>query len=85
MNFMGVGLPEVAVIMLVAFLVLGPTRSIGMARKAGTLIRDLRRSFSEVAAAVSLEQEEQSRSPWKPKPPPDTGEDASPNSGNERP
>ena len=62
MNLMGMGMPEIAVIMLVAFLVLGPSRSITMARTAGKLMRDLRRTFSEVTAAVSMDPREQPRS-----------------------
>ena len=59
MNVMGIGLPELAVIFLVAFLVLGPGRTISMARTAGKLFGDLKRTFSEVAAAASLEEREQ--------------------------
>ena len=58
MNFMGIGVAEFAVIFLVAFLVLGPNRSIGMARSAGKVLADLRRTFSDVAAAASLEESE---------------------------
>ena len=57
MNFMGIGLAELAVIFLVAFLVLGPNRSIGMARSAGKVLGDLRRTFNDVAAAASLEEQ----------------------------
>ncbi len=59
MNLAGVGLPEMAVIFLVAFLVLGPTRAIGMARSAGKVLGDLKRTFNEVAAAASMEQGDQ--------------------------
>ena len=61
MNIMGVGLMEVAVILLVGFLVLGPGRSIDMARRTGKVLGDLRRTFSEVTDAIS--QEERQRSP----------------------
>ena len=64
MNFMGIGLPEIGVILLVAFLVLGPNRSISMARSAGKLLSDLRRTFNQVAAAASLEQDEQAPPRW---------------------
>ena len=60
MNFMGMGLMELAVILLVAFLVLGPSKSIDLARTAGKVIRDVRRSFADLAAAVDLEQQDQS-------------------------
>ncbi len=62
MNFVGIGLLEVAVIFLVAFLVLGPNRSIDMARTVGKVLGDLRRTFSEVAAAANLEELEQTAS-----------------------
>ena len=55
MNFMGMGIPELGVIMLVAFLVLGPSRTIDMARKAGKVLGDLRRSFGDVTSAMSME------------------------------
>jgi len=71
MNFMGMGLAEIAVVLVVAFLVLGPNRTINLARTAGKLLADLRRTFSEVAAAVSLEEKGQaasSSSPWESRP-----------------
>ena len=68
MNIMGVGLMEVAVILLVGFLVLGPGRSIDMARRTGKVLGDLRRTFSEVTDAIS--QEERQRSPGAPPPSP---------------
>ena len=58
MNFMGMGIPEVGVILLVAFLVLGPGRSIDMARNAGKLLGDLRRSFNDVTRAVTIEADQ---------------------------
>ncbi len=57
MNFMGVGLLEILVIFLVAFLVLGPSRSISTARSAGKFLSTMRRTFNDVAAAASLEEE----------------------------
>ena len=63
MNFMGMGLAEIAVVMVVAFLVLGPNRTINLARTAGKILADLRRTFNEVAAAVSLEEKGQAASP----------------------
>ena len=65
MNFMGMGVMEIAVILLVAFLVLGPSKSIDMARTAGKMVRDLRRSFADIAAAVDLEHLDQPASPRK--------------------
>ena len=62
MNIMGMGIPELGVIMLVAFLVLGPGRAIDMARSAGKIMGDLRRSFGEVTSAMTVESMEQGSS-----------------------
>ena len=58
-NVMGMGVMELGVVFLIAFLVLGPSRSIDMARSAGKLIGDLRKSFNDVMEAVNLEQEQE--------------------------
>ena len=55
MNIMGMGIPELGVILLVAFLVLGPGRAIDMARSSGKIMGDLRRSFGDVASAMTVE------------------------------
>ena len=56
MNFMGMGSVEIAVIFLVAFLALGPAKSIEMARNAGKFVREMQRTFREMMASVDLEQ-----------------------------
>ena len=56
MNFMGMGIMELAVIFMVSFLVLGPSKSIDMARTAGKVIRDLRSAMSDLTSAVDLDQ-----------------------------
>ena len=66
MNIMGVGFLELVVVLLVAFLVLGPARSVEMAKKSGKVLGDLRRTFSEVTTAVSMEQGQHSA--WPPPP-----------------
>lgn len=55
---LGVGPLEIGVILLIAFLVLGPSTSIDMARKVGKVVRDLRGSFTDIAAAVDLKKDE---------------------------
>ena len=65
MNLMGMGILEIGVVMVVAFLVLGPSRTIDTARTAGRLLRDLRRSFSEVMAALDIERDQQSGPPGR--------------------
>lgn len=54
MNFFGVGIMELAIIFLVAFLVMGPLKTIQMARSAGKLIGDLRRTVNDISSAVDL-------------------------------
>ena len=72
MNLMGMGLPEMAVVLLIAFLVLGPGKSIEMARTVGKIVGELRRSFSELTAAVTLEEgQERESSAARPTPGPD--------------
>ncbi len=89
MNFMGMGMPEMGVVMLIAFLVLGPSRSIDMARTVGKVVRDLKRTFNEVAAAASLDQKEQllsrqeSSPPEKPEKPEKPDEPDEPDEPNE--
>ncbi len=61
MNFMGVGFMELLVILLVAFIVLGPGRSIDMARRTGKVLGDLRRSFTDVTDAITVEDRQRAR------------------------
>ena len=56
---MGMGIMELAVVFLIAFLVLGPSRSIDTARSAGKLIGELRRSFNDVMEAMNLERDQE--------------------------
>ena len=58
MNFLGMGMFELAAIFLVAFLVLGPIKSVEMARTAGKVLGDLRRTFNEVVAATTLDADD---------------------------
>jgi Sec-independent protein translocase protein TatA len=50
------GAVELAVVLVVAFLVLGPGKSIELARGLAKTWRDLRRTFSEAASALDLEE-----------------------------
>jgi Sec-independent protein translocase protein TatA len=80
-NFLGVGLVEVAVILLVGFLVLGPSRSIDMARAGGRLVRNLRSVLDDVTTAVDLEQGDPPDSGGAPPPRPDPGDAPTPRNG----
>jgi Sec-independent protein translocase protein TatA len=66
MNFMGIGSMELLVILLVAFLVVGPGRSIEMARRTGKLLGDLRRGFSDVTEAITVEERQRAHSQQPP-------------------
>jgi len=54
MNFMGMGILELSVIFLVTFLVMGPSKSIEMARTTGRVLRDIRRVFNDMASSIDL-------------------------------
>ncbi len=66
MNFMGMGMMELAVVLLVAFLVMGPGRSIDMAKRTGKILGDLRRTFGEVTDAISTEERQRTSSQQPP-------------------
>ena len=61
MNIMGIGALELAVILLVAFLVLGPGKSIDMAKRTGKVLGDLRRAFGDVTDAISNEERQRAQ------------------------
>ena len=93
MNFFGVGFLELTVIFLVAFLVMGPGKSIEMARTAGKLLGELRRTLNEMTAAANLNPDNPppagppaNSAPPSPEPPPPPGAvpTTGPGDGNEQ-
>ncbi len=54
MNVFGVGAPELLVILLVAFIALGPGKTIEVARTIGRMTREARRAFNDIVDAASL-------------------------------
>jgi Sec-independent protein translocase protein TatA len=76
MNFMGMGFVELLVIFLVAFLALGPGKSVEMARNIGKFVRDVQRTFQEISSTVRLEDLEQDR-PQSPQEPGNPGDSTS--------
>ena len=75
MNLFGMGFLELAVIFLVTFLVMGPAKTIQMARSTGKLLGDIRKSVNDMSAAVNLNTENPVSSvnpnpPKAPEPPP---------------
>ena len=49
---MGVGFMELLVIALVAIIVLGPGKAIDMARSAGKMVGEVRRSFTDLSSTL---------------------------------
>ncbi|MFH1559913.1 MAG: twin-arginine translocase TatA/TatE family subunit [Chloroflexota bacterium] len=56
MDFLGIGPIELLVIALIAFLFLGPERMMEMARSLGKIMRDVRRTTSELPSLLSLDE-----------------------------
>lgn len=65
MDFMGVGPPELLVVMVIALLVLGPRRLARTARFAGRKVREMRDLGGEFTRALldEAEDEPESRKP----------------------
>ena len=77
--FFGMGIQEIFVIMLVAFLVLGPGKTMNMAKGAGKILGEVRRSMAEISKVMDidpqtmdLEARNQTGAPRR-KDPPDEG------------
>ena len=49
---MGIGFLELLVIVLVAVIVLGPAKAIDMARSAGKMVGEVRRSFTDLSSTL---------------------------------
>ena len=54
MNIFGIGTMELAVILLVAIIALGPGKTMDTARTLGRIMREARRAFTEVMDAAAL-------------------------------
>ncbi len=63
MNLFGVGSLEIIIILLVAFLVLGPNQLLGVAKGLGKVMRELRNATGQFARM--LEEEGQEEEPSK--------------------
>ncbi len=55
MNFMGMGTLEILIVLLIAFVFLGPERMVDAARVMGKLVRDARRMIGELPR-IDLEE-----------------------------
>ena len=54
MNVFGIGGLEIVVILLVAFVALGPGKTIEVARTIGRVVREARSTFADIMDAASL-------------------------------
>ncbi len=63
MNLLGVGSLEIIIILLVAFLVLGPNQLLGVAKGLGKVMRELRNATGQFTRM--LEEEGQEEEPSK--------------------
>ena len=57
MDFLGIGLVELLVVLFVAFLVLGPARMIEVARSLGRFLQEVRRTTSDLPNLLTLDEE----------------------------
>ena len=55
MNLAGVGPLEVLVILVIALVVVGPNRTMSMARSAGKMMGELRRAMGDISKALEDE------------------------------
>ena len=57
MNVFGIGTLELLVILVVAFIALGPGKTIEVARTIGRMTREARRAFTDIMDAASITDE----------------------------
>ena len=56
MDFFGIGPIEALLILLIAYLVLGPARMVDMARSLSSFVREVRQTTSELPDLLALEE-----------------------------
>ena len=56
MDFLGIGPIELLVVALVAFLFLGPTRMVEVARSFGRIVQEIRRTTSDLPSLMALDE-----------------------------
>jgi Sec-independent protein translocase protein TatA len=57
-NFFGIGPLELIVILMVAFIALGPGKTMEVARTLGRVVREARRTFTDVMDAASVTEDD---------------------------
>ncbi len=69
MDFFGIGMGEVLLILIIALIIWGPGRVIEIGRTLGKIVRTLRKASSDLTAQVTRELEKEEKDhPPPPKP-----------------
>ncbi|MCE2404520.1 MAG: twin-arginine translocase TatA/TatE family subunit [Dehalococcoidia bacterium] len=68
MDFLGIGVLELLVILLIAVVVLGPAGTVKGARSIGRMLGEVRRSMTDLSKAVEAEERELENSINRPEP-----------------
>ena len=63
MNLFGMGTFELLVVLAIALVVLGPGKTIGMARNAGRIFGEVRRAFSDLSKMAEEEERHSAQAP----------------------
>jgi sec-independent protein translocase protein TatA len=61
MDFFGMGLGEVLVILVIALIIFGPGRLLEISRSLGKTVTNIRKTTSEVTSQITREIEEQKK------------------------
>ena len=56
MDLFGIGLLELLVVLVVALMVLGPKKTVHMARSAGKMLGEVRRAMGDLSRAIDEEE-----------------------------
>jgi len=70
LDFLGVHIVELLVVLLIALVVLGPAKTIKLARDAGKMFGEVRRAFTDLTRVIEEEEQavsEELRPPEQPK------------------
>jgi len=57
MDFLGIGLPEIIFILLIAFVIFGPKRIVDISKTAGKVVRNVSRDASDIQGRLTKELE----------------------------
>ena len=61
MDFWGIGFGEILVILVIALIVLGPTRVAEFGKMLGKMVRSFRQATSDLTSQITKEMEEQEK------------------------